>query len=175
MGSVEPNRSGKPNVAMIAAMDRNRIIGCQNAIPWRLPAEQQYFKQITMGHTVLSGRNNFEAMKRPLPGRRNVVLSRDPGYAADGCEKAGSAEEALARYATNESSPLFIIGGEQIYRLFLPYAHTLYLTVIDEAFEGDTVFPEFDESEWTILSRVRGLTDESNPHRYEYLTYLRKS
>lgn len=161
------------HVAMIAAMDRNRVIGNRNAIPWRLPAEQQYFKRVTMGHTVLSGRINFEAMKRPLPGRRNVVLTRDPAYASAGCEIVTTASEALERYANNKNSPLFVIGGEQIYRLFMPYADTLYVTVIDAEFEGDTVFPEMDLARWSLVSREPGLTDAHNPYAYEYLKYVR--
>ncbi|WP_246132340.1 dihydrofolate reductase [Paenibacillus hemerocallicola] len=164
-----------PNVAMIAAMDRNRVIGKSNAIPWRLPAEQQYFKRITMGHTVLTGRLNYEAMKRPLAGRTNVVMTRDQAFAADGCEVVRTVDEALARYAGNANSPLFVIGGEQIYRLFLPVAHTLYLTVIDETFDGDTYFPELDPAEWNEISRERGATDEQNRHAYVYYVYRRTS
>jgi dihydrofolate reductase len=164
-----------PNVAMIAAMDRNRVIGKSNAIPWRLPAEQQYFKRITMGHTVLTGRLNYEAMKRPLAGRTNVVMTRDQAFAADGCEVVRTVDEALARYAGNANSPLFVIGGEQIYRLFLTVAHTLYLTVIDETFDGDTYFPELDPAEWNEISRERGATDEQNRHAYVYYVYRRTS
>lgn len=162
-----------PHVAMIAAMGRNRVIGKSNSIPWRLPAEQQYFKRITMGHAVLTGRLNYEAMKRPLPGRTNVVLTRNPQFAAEGCEVVRSVGEALARYAGNERAPLFVIGGEQVYRLFLPVAQTLYLTVIDECFEGDTFFPEFDLSLWEEVSSERGVTDERNPHSYTYYVYRR--
>jgi dihydrofolate reductase len=165
----------EPNIVMIAAMDRNRVIGFRNAIPWRLPAEQQYFKRITMGHTVLSGRINYEAMKRPLPGRTNVVLTRDPQFAAEGCEVVRSVDEALREYAGKQNTPLFVIGGEQLYRLFLPYAHTLYLTVIDDDFEGDTFFPDWDRAEWTEISREQGVTDERNPHSYEYCVYRRLS
>lgn len=162
-----------PHVAAIVAMDRNRVIGCNNAIPWRLPAEQQYFRRMTMGHTVLSGRINFEAMKRPLPGRNNVILTRDPEYAATGCAVVRSVDEALAKYATNSESPLFVIGGEQIYRLFLPYTNTLYLTVIDAQFKGDTFFPELDMAEWIEQSREQGVTDELNRHSYTYFVYRR--
>jgi len=161
-------------VAMIAAMARGRVIGRGNDIPWRLPAERQYFKRVTMGHTVLSGRLNFESMKRPLPGRRNVVMTRDPGFAAEGCEIVRDVREALARYARDENSPLFIIGGEQIYKLFMPYADTLYLTVIDAEFEGDTFFPEVDPSQWTEVWREQGVTDERNPHACVYLKYVRR-
>ena len=163
------------NVVMIAAMDRNRVIGSKQSIPWRLPAEQQYFRRVTLGHTVVSGRLNFEAMKRPLPDRTNVILSRDPAFVAEGCAVVGSVNEVLARYATNPSSPLFVIGGEQVYRLFLPYAKTIYLTVIDEEFEGDTFFPEMNRAEWTEISREQGITDERNRHSYEYFIYRRLS
>lgn len=175
MGPLEDGGKRELNVAMIAAMDRNRVIGFRDTIPWRLPAEQQYFKRITMGHTVLSGRINYEAMKRPLPGRTNVVLTRDPQFESEGCEVVRSVAEALARYGGKQNTPLFVIGGEQIYRLFLPYASTLYLTVIDDEFEGDTYFPEWASTEWTEISREPGVTDERNPHSYTYYVYRRVS
>ncbi|PYI52269.1 dihydrofolate reductase [Paenibacillus flagellatus] len=152
-------------------MGRNRVIGRNNDIPWRLPAEQLYFKAVTMGHTVVSGRKNFESMKRPLPGRRNVVMTRDPAFAADGCEIVRSVEDVLERYVQDGRSPLFIIGGEQLYRLFLPLADTIYLTVIDEEFEGDTFFPEFDSALWEETSRRTERRDERNPHDRDYVVY----
>jgi len=168
-------RPGGTGIAMIAAMDRNRVIGMNNTIPWRLPAEQQYFKQVTMGHTVVSGRLNYEDMKRPLPGRRNVILTRDKDYAAPGCEIAVSAVDVLERYAGDENSPLFIIGGEQIYRLFMPVADMLYVTVIDAEFEGDAYFPEFHASEWTEVSREDVKADEYNSFGYTYFVYKRRT
>lgn len=162
-------------IAMIAAMDRNRVIGVNNTIPWRLPAEQQYFKRITMGHTVVSGRLNYEDMKRPLPGRKNVILTRDPKYEAPGCEIAGSAEEVLERYAGHENSPLFIIGGEQIYRLFMPVADMLYVTVIDAEFDGDAYFPDFHPSEWSEVSREEVKADEYNDYGYTFFVYRRRT
>ncbi|GAA3408606.1 dihydrofolate reductase [Paenibacillus hodogayensis] len=161
----------RAGIAMIAAMDRNRVIGKAKGIPWRLPEEQQYFRAVTMGHAVLSGRVNFEAMKRPLPGRSNIILTRDPEYAADGCEVVHSVGEALERHAANNGSPLFVIGGEQIYRLFLPYADTLYLTEIDAEFEGDTWFPALNRAEWQEVSRKPALADPQTPYHYEYVVY----
>ena len=163
----------EPNVAMIAAMDRNRVIGNGKAIPWRLPDEQQYFRRITMGHTVLTGRVNFEAMKRPLPGRTNVIMTRDENYSYEGCEVVRSVDEAIDRYAMDSGSPLFVIGGEQIYRLFLPYTSTLYLTVIDAEFAGDTHFPEFEPVEWRIASCEQVNANERNLYPYTCFVYRR--
>ncbi|MFD0868862.1 MULTISPECIES: dihydrofolate reductase [Paenibacillus] len=160
-------------LTLIAAMDRNRVIGRDNDIPWKLPKDQMFFRQTTMGHPIVMGRKNYESMGRPLPGRRNIVLTRNPDYRAEGCEVVASPEEALALVAADPE--VFIIGGEEVYRLFLPYAHRLVLTMIDHEFGGDTFFPEVNEEEWKLISVTPGVTDERNPYRYDFHVYERIS
>lgn len=165
------------NLSMIAAMGQNRVIGKDNDLPWKLPAEQQYFKQVTMGHTVVSGRKNHEAMGT-LKGRRNIVLTRDTDYSSEDCEIIHMPEALWAKLQSDRlerktEQEVFIIGGEQIYRIYLPYATKLYITVIEEHFEGDTYFPEINLKEWKLISEKPGQTDANNPYRYTYHIYER--
>ena len=124
--------------SIIVAMDMNRVIGKDNQLPWRLPRELQYVKQTTMGHPIILGRKNYEAIGRPLPGRRNIVMTKDPQFSAEGCEIAHSVEEVYQLCEGEEE--IFIFGGEQIYKLFLEKTDKLYVTVIHHEFEGDTFF-----------------------------------
>lgn len=159
-------------ISMIAAMGMNHVIGKNNKIPWKLPAEQQYFKEVTMDHVVISGRKNLESMGRPLQGRRTVILTRNKGFYFEGCEVIHSLDEFFKKF--NESDEeIFIIGGEEIYNLFLPYSHRLYITIIEENFEGDAYFPEISEHEWIQVSSRDGLTDENNPSVYTFRIYER--
>jgi len=160
-------------LSMIAAMGRNRVIGKKNDIPWKLPAEQQYFKEVTMGHAVVSGRKNFESMGRPLKGRRNIIITRNRDYRPDNCEIIYTIEE-LYRMFDDSDEEVFIIGGEEIYRMFLPFSKKLYITSIDAEFDGDTYFPLFSETEWTQISEKNGLTDEKNPYHYTFKVFERK-
>ena len=141
-------------------------------MPWRLPAELQYVKKTTMGHSIVMGRKNYEAIGRPLPGRRNIVMSRDNSFKAEGCEVMHSPEEVLEKCSHEEE--IFIFGGEQIYKLFLPYVSKLYITRIHHSFSGDVFFPEIDYSEWIEVFREKGLTDEKNPYEYYYHIYEKK-
>ena len=157
--------------SIIVAMDMNRVIGKDNQLPWRLPRELQYVKQTTMGHPIILGRKNYEAIGRPLPGRRNIVMTKDPQFSAEGCEIAHSVEEVYQLCEGEEE--IFIFGGEQIYKLFLEKTDKLYVTVIHHEFEGDTFFPEIDYSQWKEISKVQGITDEKNPYTYFYHVYER--
>jgi dihydrofolate reductase len=158
-------------ISFIVAMDNNRVIGKNNDLPWRLPKEWQYVKKTTMGHSIILGRKNFESIGKALPGRRNIILTRDTSYSAQGCEVAHSVAEVLAMCRGEEE--IFIFGGEEIYRLFLPYADKLYMTKIDHEFDGDTCFPEVDYSEWDEISVEQGITDEANPYSYYFHVYTR--
>jgi len=154
-------------LSIIVAMDDNRLIGKDNGLPWRLPADLQYFKQVTMGHTVVMGRKTFESIGRALPGRRNLVLTRNEAYQAQGCTVIHSLDEI-------DSAPeeeVFVIGGAEIFREMLPRVDRLYLTRIHAAFEGDAYFPEVDESKWRLISTESGVVDEENPYPYEYLVF----
>ncbi len=158
-------------ICLIGAMAKNRVIGQNNRIPWRLPADMAFFKNTTMGHTVVMGRKTFESIGKPLNGRKNVIVTRTRGFAAHGCEVAHSVEEALAKC---EGETLFVIGGAEIYEQFMPYADTIYLTVIEQEMEGDAYFPEIDERKWREAARTPGVTDEKNPYVYSFVTYERK-
>ncbi|MFC7751290.1 dihydrofolate reductase [Paenibacillus thermoaerophilus] len=158
-------------LSAIAAMGRGRVVGLHNRMPWKLPAEMKYFRETTTGHTVIMGRRTLESMNGALKNRRNVVLTRNRSYTAENCIVVHSTEEALAAAAGEDEA--FVIGGPEIYALFLPMLDKLYLTHIDHEFEGDAWFPEFDEKEWRVVSRKPGVTDERNPYRYEFVVYER--
>jgi len=158
-------------VSIIVAMDINRVIGKENQLPWRLPRELQYVKKTTMGHPIILGRKNYESIGRPLPGRRNIILTRDENFSAEGCEIAHSVEEVY-KLCENEEE-IFIFGGEQIYKLFLEDTDKLYVTVIHHEFEGDTFFPEIDWTKWKEIFVEQGITDEKNPYEYYYHVFER--
>lgn len=160
-------------ISFIFAMDRNRLIGKDNDLPWHLPRDLKYFKDVTSGHTVIMGRKTFESIGKPLPNRRNVVVTTNGELDLPGARNAHSADEAV-RFAKESGEECFVIGGSTLYTELLPYADKLYMTKIDEAFEGDRYFPEFSEDEWEIVSRQKGVKDEENPYNYEFLVYQRK-
>ncbi|MGM9943304.1 MAG: type 3 dihydrofolate reductase [Lysinibacillus sp.] len=129
-------------ISLIVALDKNRVIGLNNAMPWHLPGELQYFKETTMGKPIIMGRKTFESIGRPLPGRRNIVITRNPQYDAEGIELALSLDEAIK--LAGDVEEIMIIGGQQIFTESLPLADRLYITEIDHEFEGDTYFPEYE-------------------------------
>lgn len=138
-------------LALIAALDRDRLIGRDNALPWRLPEDLRHFKATTLGKPVIMGRKTWESLGRPLPGRRNVVVSRNADYALQGAELVGSLEAALS--LTAEAEEVFVIGGAELYRQALPLAQRLYLTEIDASHTGDAWFPAFAADEWQETAR----------------------
>ena len=147
-----------PLVSLVAALARNRVIGAGNRMPWHLPEDLRRFKRLTMGAPVIMGRKTYESILeqtgRPLPGRRNIVVTRQPGARWDGCEVAGSLDAALA--ATHAAPEVFVVGGAELYRLALPRADRLYLTLLDAEYPGDTLFPEFDAADWRETAREPG-------------------
>jgi len=161
-------------VSIISAMSDNRVIGRGGDLPWRMPVDLKFFKAKTLHHCLIMGRKTFETPGHPLPDRRSIVITRDKHYAHDRAEVVHSLEEALQRTA-DESGEVFIGGGAQIYRLALPIADRLYLTVIHTTVEdGDTFFPEFDESDWDLAEAVPHAADEKNPFDCTFKTYERK-
>ncbi len=162
------------SLSIIAAMDQNQLIGYKNKIPWNLPADLQYFKQTTLGSPVIMGRKTFESIGSPLPDRRNIIMTRDKNYFAEGCEVVHSLEEILNSFSEQEEEA-FIIGGAEIYRLFLPYCNKLYLTIIEHEFTGDTYFPEIDWQNWQSILEIKGNKDSKNPYKYSYHVYERKN
>lgn len=161
-------------ISMIAAMAHDRVIGKDNQMPWHLPADLAHFKRVTLGKPVLMGRKTFESIGRPLPGRRNLVISRNPDYQVEGIEVVGSVEAALALLAGSSVEELMVIGGGHLYAEMLPSADCLYLTRIDLAVEGDTRFPAFDDGQWQRVDCESHPADERNPHPYSFETWLRR-
>ncbi len=161
------------SVTLIAAIARNRVIGKDGDLPWRLPADLKHFKRTTVGHPLIMGRRTFESFGRPLPDRTNIVVTRNRDYRVEGAVIVPSFGEAM-QVARREGDEIFIGGGEEVFRHFLPSADRMILTWIDEEFEGDTFFPEFDESEWRVVSREEHQPDEKNRWPYSFVVYERK-
>jgi len=154
-------------ISIVVAMAANGVIGRDNQLPWYLPADLWHFKQTTMGKPILMGRKTYESIGRPLPGRTNIVITRDEGYVAEGCVVVHSIEAALQ--AAGEQEEIMVIGGAEFYRQVLPHADTLYLTRIHEDFEGDTLFPELNAAEWREVERTDCEADDKNPYRYSFV------
>lgn len=142
----------RPPLNLMIAYDRQRVIGRDGGLPWHHPADLAHFKRTTMGHAIIHGRRSYEDFGRPLPGRRNIVVTRQTGYRAPGCEVAHGLDDAIAMARTSDAEP-FILGGAAIYRLALPLVTRMYLTEIDAEHDGDTFFPPVDESEWVEVER----------------------
>lgn len=159
-------------IALIYASDTRGLIGRDNDLPWRLPADLRHFKRTTMGKPLIMGRKTHESIGRALPGRLNIVVTRQRDYLAEGCTVVHSVD--AARAAAHDAEELMVIGGAEIYRLFLPAADRIYHTEIQGEFEGDTYFPAFDRSEWTEASRVRHAADERNAHAYAFVILERR-
>ena len=158
-------------IVLIAALDRNGLIGRDNDLPWRLPADLGHFKRHTLGKPILMGRRTWESLGKPLPGRHNIVVTRDPGYRAEGATVVDSLDAALA--AAGEAEEVMVIGGAAFYRAMLPRADRLLLTRIDAAFDGDTWFPEIDPDAWRETEREAHAPDERNPYPYAFVTLER--
>lgn len=160
-------------VSILVAYDRNRAIGHGNKLPWYLPEDLKRFKALTMGHHIVMGRKTYESIGRPLPGRTNVVITRELGYLAEGSIVVDSLERALEM--AKEDSEIFIIGGAQIFVQMLPFCDRMYATEIDATFDADTYFPEFDRASWMETSREHRAEDASNPYPFDFVVYDRAS
>ena len=158
-------------LTLIAAMGKNRAIGLAGRMPWHLPAELQHFKQATMGKTIVMGRKTWQAIGRPLPGRQNIVISRNSDFQADGVEVAASLEDAVRIAVSDE---VMVIGGGQLYVLGLPFAQRMILTLIDIEPEADTWFPEWDELEWSQFPEKHFPIDDNNKLAYKIIEFNRK-
>jgi dihydrofolate reductase len=157
-------------ISLLVAMDTNRVIGKDNDLPWHLPADLKYFKNVTIGHPIIMGRKTHESIGRPLPGRENIIITRDKSYKAEGCKVVNSIEETLV----SGDREVFVIGGAEIFKQVLPDADRIYITYIEDEFEGDTFFPEIDDSEWMVISKEKGPKDDKNPYDYYFVVYERK-
>lgn len=165
-------------ISLIAALTTNRVIGKDNTLPWHLPDDMKYFMRTTSGHAVIMGRKNYESIPekfRPLPNRKNIVLSRDASYAAPGCSVFHDTTQALAAAREFGADEIFIIGGAAIYREFLPVADRLYLTEIHSSLEGDTFFPPVNPSEWIEVKRETHPSDDRHAYPFDFVIYERKN
>jgi dihydrofolate reductase len=154
-------------ISLIVAMASNRVIGLNGQMPWHLSADLKRFKQITMGSPILMGRKTFEAIGKPLPGRGNLIISRDTDYRQPGCLIFNDIDSALRH--CSDSPEVFVIGGASLYQALLPRAGYLYLTEIDQDFAGDTFFPEVDARQWRELEREDVTDDQSVDFSYRFL------
>jgi len=161
-------------ISFIVAMDESRVIGKDNQLPWHLPEDLKFFKRTTMGHAIAMGRKTHESIGRALPGRENIVITRQLDYKSHDVTVFYSIEE-FVKYCGNQNDEIFVIGGAEIFKETFEYADRLYITHIEEEFEGDTYFPEFNEREWELVSSEKGIKDEKNPYKYEFRIYDRKT
>jgi len=153
-------------LSLIWAMDRKRLIGNQEALPWHLPADMQWFRKQTMGKPILMGRKTFESIGKPLPKRTNIILSRKKDFTIPGCIVVQSLDDAKA--AVPDADEIMVIGGAEIYTLLLPQADQLYITHIDATFEGDTWFPAFNLKHWQEIHHEIHHADEKNMYNYRF-------
>ena len=161
-----------PPVQLVVAYADNRVIGRDNALPWRLPSDLAHFKRSTFGNPIVMGRNTWESLGRPLPGRLNIVISRNPNYQAHGAEVYTSLDEALAACANTPAEKVSVIGGEQIFRHALEIADRIIATEIHANIDGDTRFPALDPQIWEETERLA--QPEENGLAFDYVIYQRK-
>ena len=158
---------------MIAAMADDRVIGINNSLPWKLPNDMKWFRQNTLGKPIVMGRKTFESFgAKPLPGRTNIIITRDKNYTADECIIVHSIDEAIQ--AAGDVEEIMIIGGASFYEQMLPKADRLYITFVHTKVEGDAWFPEWNQNEWQQVERIDHEADEKNPHAHSFVILQRK-
>lgn len=160
-----------PNLSVIAALADNRVIGVDNRLPWRLPADLQHFKKVTMGKPMIMGRKTWESLPGLLPGRPHVVITRDAEYRAEGAQVVHSLQQALELY--RDADELMLVGGANLYGQAIPLAARMYLTHVHASPEGDAFFPDFDASHWREIGREEGACDEKNTLSHTFVTLQR--
>jgi dihydrofolate reductase len=160
-------------ISLIAAVAENNVIGGGNAMLWHIPEDFKYFKSVTIGKPIIMGRKTFDSIGRPLPGRLNIVITRQTGWVADGVTVAPSLEDAIKTAEKTEASEAMVIGGAQIYAAALPFATTIYLTHIQKGYTGDAVFPPVDVTAWREVSRDLGQDCAKVGTHYEFTVYKR--
>ena len=161
-------------LSIIVAKASNNIIGKNNSLIWHLPEDLKRFKALTTGHTIIMGRKTFESLGRVLPNRKHVILCNDMKMNVNDENIEILEDISMLDKYINSDEENFIIGGATIYRLLMPYANKMYITEINQEFEGDVSFPEINKEEWEIVEIEKGLKDDKNPFDYNYVTYVRK-
>lgn len=159
-------------LSIIVAMDKNRVIGRNEDLPWRLSADLQKFKKVTMGKPIVMGRKTHESIGRPLPGRENIILTRDPHYSSEGCTVLNSIDAILEHCRDEEE--IMITGGAEIYRMLMDRVHRIYLTEVHAEVEGDTWFPPINLDEWELVEREDYQADEKNEYDFSFLVLDRR-
>lgn len=161
-------------ISLLVAMDRNHVIGFEKGMPWHLPRDLSFFKEKTTGNTMIMGRKTYDSIGRVLPNRRNIVLTRKQSNFPEGIEIIDNLKVLQQWNTENPEEEYFVIGGGNIFEQVLNYADRMYITWIDEAFDGDTYFPDFPETEWELTKKDKGEKNEKNPYDYYFLQYDRK-
>jgi dihydrofolate reductase len=159
-------------ISIVVAASTNNVIGVQGELPWKISDDLKRFKQLTMGNPIVMGRRTWESIGRALPGRQNIVLTRQSDLLAEGCDVVASPAEALS--VAGDAEEIFVIGGSDIYALFLPKSTRLYLTRVHVHIDGDAYFPEFDEQDWQLIEAESHDADEKNQLAFDFRTYERK-
>lgn len=161
-------------LSIIVAKSKNNVIGKDNSLIWHIPEDLKRFKTLTTGKNIIMGRKTFESLGRILPNRKHIILTHNEDFKIEDeqVEIVHSIEE-LKQYIESEEEN-FVIGGGIIYKMLMPYAKKMYITLINQEFDGDTYFPKIDEKEWKILKNEKGLKNDKNPYDYEHIDYLRK-
>ena len=159
-------------VSLVVAIAQNGVIGRENALPWRLPADIAHFKRVTMGHPIVMGRRTYESIGRPLPGRKNIVVTHNRSFRAPGCTVVGSLDEAWSE--AGDADEVCVIGGTTLFAETLPLADIIHLTEVEADVEGDTFFPPFDRREWDEREVARHPADERNAYPSRILELTRK-
>lgn len=152
----------RPEIALVAALDEHRVIGRGGRLPWHLPADLRHFKEVTVGHPVIMGRKTYESIGKPLPGRLNIVLTRQRDYEASGCVVVSGLDEAIEEVDSANAQRAMVIGGSGVFRQALPRADVMYLTIVHGHYDGDTYFPEFASEQWEVVERKSRAADEEN-------------
>ena len=164
---------GRKMISLVVAASENNVIGVRGDLPWRLSDDLKRFKALTMGKPIVMGRKTYESIGRPLPGRQNIVITRQDSYVADGCDVVNSPEAAIE--AAGDAEEIMIIGGSHIYESFLPQADRIYLTRVHAEVDGDAFLPELQQDEWSVDSEERHIADENNDYATEFVVLNRTS
>jgi dihydrofolate reductase len=163
---------GRPRVTIVVAVAENGVIGAGNELPWRLPADLKRFKELTLGKPIIMGRRTYDSIGRPLPGRHNIVVSRQPGPSIEGCTVVDSLDAAFA--AAGAAEEIAVIGGADIFRLAFPRVDTVHLTRVHADIAGDIVFPQLDAAEWTQKTVSHHPADERHAHSFSFIELNRR-